>query len=122
MNALTATVPRYLFSAVMIIFGLFHFMGGSAMASAVPIPGGVFWVYFTGLALIAAGVSFIIKKYDYLAGLLLAAMLLIFILLVKIPAISSATDQMAMQMTIADMFKDLGLIAGSLMLAHAGKS
>ncbi|MDX2246187.1 MAG: DoxX family protein [Bacteroidia bacterium] len=118
MKTLTSAVPKYLFSSIMIIFGLLHFVAASAMAGVVPIPGGMFWVYFTGLAFIAAGVSFIIKKYDYLAGLLLAAMLLIFILTIKVPMMMNAADQATMQHTLLDIMKDLCLISGALMFSN----
>ncbi len=64
MGALTSTVARYVFAIPFGIFGLLHLMGGQNMAGMVPswIPGGVFWVYLTGLALMAAAVSIIIQK------------------------------------------------------------
>jgi putative oxidoreductase len=43
---------KYLLAIPMAIFGLFHFISGPAMAGMVPevIPGGVLWVYLTGIA------------------------------------------------------------------------
>jgi uncharacterized membrane protein len=72
MQALTTTVARVLFALPFGIFGLLHFMGGQNMAGMVPawIPGGVFWVYLTGLAHIAATVSIIAQKKARLASLL----------------------------------------------------
>ncbi|MEZ4829181.1 MAG: hypothetical protein R3C61_23280, partial [Bacteroidia bacterium] len=72
-------------------------------------------------AFIAAGVSFIIKRYDYLAGLLLSAMLLIFILTLKIPMMVNAADEATMQHTMFDILKDLCIICGALMLANSAK-
>ena len=57
-------IGKYLYAIPMVIFGLFHFLNASAMAGMVPIPGGVFWIYLTGLSLIWAGVSIIIQKLD----------------------------------------------------------
>ena len=44
-------IGKYLFAIPMVIFGLFHFLNASAMAGMVPIPGGEFWIYLTGLSL-----------------------------------------------------------------------
>ena len=54
---------------------VFHIMGADKMAGMVPIPGGVFWVYFTGVAMIAAGVSIIIRKYVFWACMGLALLM-----------------------------------------------
>ena len=90
-------------------------MGGESMAGMVPVPGGVFWVYFTGVAMLAAGVSFIIKKYDYLAGLLLAALLVIYVLSIHLPSLMEGN-----QMSMSQVLKDLALAAGALMVANDG--
>jgi uncharacterized membrane protein len=57
-------IGKYLYAIPMVIFGLFHFLNANAMAGMVPIPGGVFWIYLTGLSFILAGVSIIIQKMD----------------------------------------------------------
>ena len=115
MKALTTTVPRYVFAIVFIIFGLLHFIGGESMAGMVPIPGGAIWVYITGVAMLAAGVSFIIKKYDYLAGLLLAALLVIYVLSIHLPSLMGGNE-----MSMSQVLKDLALAAGALMVANDG--
>ncbi len=62
MNILTTSGARLLYAIPMALFGILHFMNASDMAGMVPsfIPGGVFWVYLTGLGLILAAV-----KYHY---------------------------------------------------------
>ncbi|MCF8300736.1 MAG: hypothetical protein K9I55_06760 [Haliscomenobacter sp.] len=42
------------------------------------IPGGVLWVYLTGIALIAAAVAILTDKMAKLASVLLAALLIVF--------------------------------------------
>jgi uncharacterized membrane protein len=61
-------------------FGISHFMSAEGMKSLLPdyLPGGLFWIYFTGVCLIAAAIAIIIDKNTRLACYLLAAMLLIF--------------------------------------------
>jgi len=49
------------------------------------IPGHVFWTWFAGAALIAAGVAMIVRVKARLAATLLGAMLLIWVLILHIP-------------------------------------
>jgi uncharacterized membrane protein len=109
MNALTSTGARIIFAIPFAVFGLFHFMNASAMAGMVPIPGGVFWVYLTGAALLAASISILIKKQAYLACLLLALFLAITALAVHLPGVIGG-DQMSMP----SMLKDLALSGAAL--------
>ena len=71
MKILTDLVARILFIVPLLGFGSGHLMNAGDMAGMVPIPGGVFWIYLTGVALLAAAVSIIIKKKAALATLLL---------------------------------------------------
>ena len=95
MQLLTSTVSRYLFGVPFIVFGIFHFTSAGAMAGMIPgwLPGGVFWVYLTGLGLILAPVSLFMGKKDKLAMLLLALMLVICPLLVHLPGGQSCVPQ-----------------------------
>jgi uncharacterized membrane protein YphA (DoxX/SURF4 family) len=123
MQALTTTVARVLFALPFGIFGLLHFMGGQNMAGMVPawIPGGVFWVYLTGLAHIAATVSIIAQKKARLASLLLAAMLGVFVLTIHLPGIFGATDEMGRMMSMSGFLKDVALAGGALAFAGLAK-
>ena len=104
---------RYLFAIPMGIFGLFHFMNGSQMAGMVPIPGGVFWVYLTGAALLAACISILINTKAKLACVLLGVMLLIFMLTIHLPAVLGDGGSSAMTM----LLKDTALAGGAWILA-----
>ncbi len=86
---LTTTVSRVLYGLPMIVFGMLHFMNSQMMSGMVPgfIPGGVFWVYLTGIALIAAGVAIIAnRRFGRLAAVLLGVLLLSFALTIHLPA------------------------------------
>ena len=114
MNTLTTTGGRLLFAIPMAIFGLIHFMNGAQMSGMVPsfIPGGIFWVYLTGAALIAAAVSIIIQKKARLASLLLALLLVIFVLTIHLPGVIGGNmDLMPM------LLKDTALAGGALTFA-----
>ena len=108
------SIGRYLFSAPFAVFGLMHLTSANDMAGMVPgfVPGGVFWVYATGLALIAAAVSFVIQKHTYLAALLTAALMLVFVFTIHLPGVIGGN-----MMSMGGILKDLGLAGGALMLA-----
>jgi uncharacterized membrane protein YphA (DoxX/SURF4 family) len=106
-------IGKYLYALPFAIFGLFHFMRGGQMAGMVPIPGGVFWVYLTGIAMIAACVSIIIEKKARLACILLGVMLLIYVLSIHLPAVIGGQ----MQPSMTNLLKDLALAGGAWFLA-----
>jgi uncharacterized membrane protein len=72
-----------LFGIPWIIFGIQHFMYADFVSGLVPayMPARIFWAYLTGVAMIAAGISFIIRRQVRLAAFLLGCMLLLFILM-----------------------------------------
>lgn len=117
MNNLT-TIGRILFAIPFIVFGIMHLMKGSAMAGMVPsyVPGGVVWIYITGLAMVAAGVSIIIKKMIRTASLLLGVLLIIYILTIHLPGLGSA-DPMVQMMSMTSLLKDLGLAGAAFMIS-----
>lgn len=107
----TSKVARALFALPFAIFGLFHFLNASAMAGIVPVPGGVFWVYFTGAALIAGSVGILTGVLGRLAALGLAALLLTFIFGVHVPGLSNPEMQQGAMM---GLLKDVSLLGGAL--------
>lgn len=121
MNIPTFLLGRILLALPFLILGVMHFPGADNMTGMVPawIPGGVFWVYFTGVANIAAGVAFITGKQARLAGLLTALMMIVFILTIHVPGMSN--PQMA-QFSLISILKDLGLAGGALLMAHLADS
>ena len=116
MNAVLG-LGKYLFAAILIVFGLGHLGNAGAMAGMVPIPPGELWVYVTGVALIAGAVSIIIGKYDKLGATLLGVLLLIFALSIHLPGMMSAADAMAKQGFMGNLLKDIGLAGGAWMYA-----
>lgn len=114
---------KYFYAIPFIIFGFFHFAGAQDMAQSMlgDCPVGVYLVYFTGLALILAGISIIIDKMARLATLLLALMLFLFIVSMHIPAMMNAASDMAMQMSMAAALKDLALMGAALSYAGSFK-
>ncbi len=122
MNSLTKG-GRIIFGIPFLIFGMLHFMNASAMSTMISnLPASTFLVYFAGAGLILGGLAIILNKFTYLAGLLLALELLLFILLLHIPALMNAADDMAMQLAMAALLKDFGLMGAAIMVAGLSKT
>ena len=107
----TSKVARVLFALPFAIFGLFHFLNASAMAGMVPVPGGVFWIYFTGAALIAGSIGIITGILGRLAALGLSALLVTFIFGIHLPGLSNPEMQQGAMM---GLLKDVSLLGGAL--------
>jgi hypothetical protein len=116
MELLTGVVGRIIFTIPFLAFGVRHLMYASMMAGLVPVPGGVIWVYITGIAMIAASVAAITGIQGKNAMLLLALMLLVFAVGVQLPAMLSSDPMIKMGGTVS-FYKDLGLMGGALILA-----
>ena len=115
MKTLTGKAAQVLYAIPFAIFGLFHFMNAKQMVGFMAgWPAAEFFVYLSGAGMLAASIAIIINKYARLATLLLAAELLIIVLTMQLPMLSN--PEMA-QMVITNILKDIGLIAGALMVA-----
>jgi len=71
----------------LLLGGIQHFVYADFVAQLVPawIPGTRFWVYFTGVALIAGGVGIFLPKTRRLAALMSGIMMLLWVVLLHIP-------------------------------------
>ncbi len=114
MNFLTTTIARILFSIPFIALGIGHLRNADMMAGVVPVPGGVMWIYITGIALILAGLSAITKIMGKQAMMMLALLLFVFIISIHLPA---AMKPETMMMGMMGLYKDTGLMGGALLLA-----
>jgi uncharacterized membrane protein YphA (DoxX/SURF4 family) len=76
------------FLFTMTAFGIGHLMAGARLGYIVPAwwPDHEFWVYFTGAALVAAGVAIILGIRIRVVSLLLALMIFLWVWMVHIPA------------------------------------
>lgn len=110
------TIGRILFALPFAIFGLNHFLMIDYYIGELTsfIPGSSFTVLLTGVALIAASVSMIIKKYIKISCVLLAILLLLFILTIHIPQLFDETTKMP---ALIGLLKDTALMGGALMIA-----
>jgi putative oxidoreductase len=110
-----ALVARILFAVPFGAFGMSHLFHAQAMASKLPswLPGGAFWIYFTGVCLILACAAFVAKIQTQKAAFCLAAFLLVVVITLHIPSLRADNPQMA----IMNLLKDVSLIGGALTYA-----
>lgn len=115
----TGVVARIFYGLPMIAFGSFHFMQPQQMAGTVPewLLAPVFWVYLTGVALMAAGVSIITRYAVRTASMLLALLLLTFVATIHVPGL---LGEQATQLAMTNLLKDTALAGGALMAARFG--
>ena len=112
------SLGKWVFVLPFAVFGCLHIINANQMAGMVPayFSGGSLWVYLTGFAQLAFAVSVVIGKYDKLAAVLCALMLLIFILTLHLPSLSNLEMS---KLAMTNMLKDLGLIGGAMMYASS---
>lgn len=105
------------YAAPFFVFGIFHFVRAGTLSGYVPgyVPFATLVVYATGIVFIAASVAIISGKYARELSLLLAAQLLVFVLLVHLPASVSA------KAPTGDFLKDIALLGGALMAAKQSR-
>lgn len=109
-------IGRVLFAAPLAAFGVEHLVLGRVIIGAVPVwmPGRLFWVYFVGIALIAASFSLALGIRVRLTATLLAIMFLLFVLMIHVPkAVAQGHDRIIWNVAL----RDLSFGAGALVLA-----
>lgn len=113
-----SNIGRMIFAIPFLAFGLMHLLNADSMAGMVPsyVPGGVLWIYLTGLSLVAAAVSIITQKMIKIATLLLGILLVVFVLTLHLPGLSSPDQNMKM-MSMSGLLKDLGLAGAAFMIS-----
>lgn len=82
-----------LFSITIISFGIDHFLFAKEAADYVPswVPYHLFWMYFTGTALIGSGIAIILKIKIKLIAALLGTMIFIWFTILHIPRVIASS-------------------------------
>jgi uncharacterized membrane protein len=109
-------VGRVLYAAPLAAFGAEHLVLGRVIIGAVPVwmPARLFWVYFVGVALIAAALGLVLWIRVRLTATLLAIMFLLFVLMLHVPnAVAVMHDRIIWNVAL----RDLSFGAGALALA-----
>jgi uncharacterized membrane protein YphA (DoxX/SURF4 family) len=90
-------IGRIFFSAMLIAFGIDHFLYTEFVATLVPnwLPGHLFWTYFGAVALIGSGACIMLKVKIRLVSILLGIMLFLWFVILHIPRaiVAPATDK-----------------------------
>lgn len=107
----------YGYAFILFVFGCQHFIYADFCANQLMppwIPWHLFFVYFTGIALIAAGISIVINRMRSLATVLLGVMILLFLPLMHLPILVNSHWQGG---NITNACKDLGLACGAFLIS-----
>lgn len=121
-NSLQTTIARILFAIPFGVIGVNHFFVVDffkGMLTSI-IPGGGFTVVFTGVLLVAASISIILRKYIVISCWLLTILLGLFILTIHIPNLFTYQGD-ELQFVIMQLIKDTALMGGALMIASIYK-
>jgi putative oxidoreductase len=114
MSTITS-LGRYLFALPLLAFGVFHLMGANQMAEQMQPPLGAIGVYLSGIGMLAAAISVFIGKYDKLAMVLTALLMVIYVVAIHLPGLNGPMAQMAQ----VSILKDIMIAGGALMYAHS---
>jgi len=81
-----------LFSLTIISFGIDHFLFAHEASDYIPswVPNHLFWMYFTGSALLGSGIAILVNIRRRLAATLLGSMIFIWFIILHIPRVIAA--------------------------------
>ena len=114
-------VAIYMLAAVLIIFGIFHFLYPRDLLVYVPLwlAGGYIWAYIVGAAFVLVGLSFLTNQYVKFTSYLLAALLIFFIITIHVPNYLNAGDPEMRTFALINILKDTAITGFAL---HIGAS
>lgn len=112
-------VAEIIFALVFMLFGINHLIAAQAMAGGVPhmFPGGVVWVYASGVGFILAGIAIVTNLLKTLACYLLAFVLLVFVFTIHVPAYLAA-EGAAKAGPRVSILKDIAIAMGALIIGN----
>ena len=116
---IVSRIAIYLLSVILIAFGIFYYKNPYDLLIYVPdgLPGGVIWVYVVGTAFILAGISFLTNNFVKIAGYLMAAMLIFFVLAIHFPNSMNAGAPEMRKLALINLLKDTAIAAFALHVA-----
>jgi len=112
------------FAVALAVFGAEHLAGPQSLLPLVPsyMPGRMFWVYFVGLALIAAALSMATRRQVQWSGLGFGTMMFLFVAMLHIPGAIRVGGRIPWTIVFREMsFGGAGwVLAGSAMGGKSG--
>lgn len=123
------SVGRVVYGLPFIVFGIRHLVADEKTLqymteTFVPsyVPGGVFWVYATGVVMLVAGIALVANRFVFPAAAALAVTLLVFVLTIHAPNFYGALTGEDGSFKAAlggsgNLLKDTALLGGALILA-----
>ena len=119
---LLTTIGSILFSIMIVVFGIEHFLYAEFVKTLVPnwIPGALFWTYFAAVALVGSGSAILFQTRSRLAAMLLGIMIFLWTLMLHIPraAVAPATDK---GNELTSVFEALGFSGIAILIALSYK-
>jgi uncharacterized membrane protein len=93
------------FGVPLAVFGAEHLSSPQALLALVPsyMPWRMFWVYFVGLALIAAALSIATRRHVRWSGLLFGAMMFLFVAMLHLPGAIAAGGRIPWTIVFREM-------------------
>jgi hypothetical protein len=84
-----------LFSITIISFGVDHYLFAHEASDYIPswVPDHLFWMYFTGTALLGSGIAILLNIWRGLAAALLGSMIFIWVIILHIPRVIAAPSE-----------------------------
>jgi uncharacterized membrane protein YphA (DoxX/SURF4 family) len=112
---------RLLFGISMILFGVQHHMYAKFLATLVMawLPAHLFWIYFTGASMVAAGMAIATGIQARLAGIMLGIMFLVWVMLLHAPRVFANLHN---QDELTSLFVALAFSGSSFIFAGAVKN
>lgn len=121
MDELGPTLGRIGLGSFMAAAGIQHFLWEEFVQTLVPawIPGPLFWTYFAGVALIAAGVGLIVPATSRLAGTMAGLMVFSWVVLLHVPRAVAAAEAASSRNEWVAVFEALAVSGLAVVLASA---
>jgi len=109
---ISSRVASIIYALAIGVFGILHFVNANVMKTSIPeyLPGGIFWIYLTGTAMILFAIAIFINKSVRLACYLLAAMLLIFVFTLHLRPLLHGN--------FTQLLKDTALAMGAIIIGN----
>ena len=112
-NSNSSRIASIVFAICIAVFGIRNILKAGSMETIVPdyVPGGVIWVYISGVGMILAGIAIVLNnKLTRLACYLLAGVLMLFVIMLHLkPALDGNPG---------NLLKDTAIAMGAIIIGN----